>query len=204
MSEPDDPAELWDGDLNEAVIDEWIDETTTFDRVRQVIDVTTEPQPVSRLADRARVSEPTARKYLSALAETGRIKRINAESGVQYMRAPQMLAMRRIAAIHTEHTKDEIRDAIADLKQQRATFKDRHGVETIDELVLTIDAGDEGWTDIARWRQVEQNLKIAQAALTLYHFDPDDSFTAAARAAETSTQTHERGAFGNDVANSTA
>jgi len=122
MTTSDPPENLWEGDLNQAVVEEWTDETTAFDRVRQVVDVTTEPQSVAEIADRARVSPPTARKYLSTMAEDGRVKRIDTDTGSQYMRAPQALAMRRIAAIHREHTKDEIRDSIRELKEERANL----------------------------------------------------------------------------------
>ncbi|MDB2276768.1 ArsR family transcriptional regulator, partial [Halorubrum ezzemoulense] len=68
MTTTDAPHELWEGDVNEAAIEEWKADTTTFDRIRHVSDVTTEPQAASTIAERAQVSEPTARKYLSILA----------------------------------------------------------------------------------------------------------------------------------------
>lgn len=204
MTENDPPKNFWDGDVNEVAVEEWKEDTTAFDRVRHVIDVTTDPQTASEIAERARVSEPTARKYLSTMTEVGRVKRINTDAGAQYMRAPQMLAMRRIAAIHREHTKDEIRDAIKDLKEQRASIKDEHGVDTVDELTLELEAGDNGWEDVARWRQIEQNLEIAQAALTLYGFDPDDSHAAAVRAAASDMDQQERGAFSEKGSRSAA
>jgi len=204
MTEQDAPANLWDGDVNDAAVEEWVEDTTAYDRVRQTIDVTTEPHTANEIADRARVSEPTARKYLSTMADVGRVKRISTDSGATYMRAPQMLAMRRIAAIHREHTKDEIRDAIKDLKEQRTSIQKTHGADTVDELTLDLEAGDDGWEDVARWRQIEQNLEIAQAALALYEFDPDDSHTAAARAAASDTDRRERGAFSDDSSPSAA
>ncbi|MFW5950210.1 MAG: DUF7342 family protein [archaeon] len=208
MPAADSPDGLWEGDVNEAVIEEWKAETTTFDRVRAVIDVTTEPQSAAMIAERAHVSEPTARKYLSALAETGRVKMVATDAGTQYMRAPQMLAMQRISAIHREHTKREIRDAIQDLKEELADFRERYDVNDVDDLVLELEPGDDGWEDVARWQQVEQNLDIAQAALSLYDFDPDDSHSAVARVTESSTasreSTGEHGALSDDPVHSSA
>jgi DNA-binding transcriptional ArsR family regulator len=200
MTTPDAPDGLWEGDVNEAAVEDWKTDTTTFERVRQIIDVTTEPQSASEIGERAHVSEPTARKHLDALAETGRVKAITTESGTRYMRAPQMLAMRRIADIHREHTKDEIRQAIQDLKEERRDFQDRYAVTNVDELTLELEPGDDGWEDLTRWQQVERNLEIAQAALTLYDFDPDDSRSAAARASERGSTAGERGALGDDAA----
>jgi hypothetical protein len=208
MTTADAPGELWKGDVNEASIEEWKADTTTFDRVRSVIDVTTEPQAVTTIAERARVSEPTARKYLSGLAETGRVKAVNTDSGTRYMRSPQMLAMRRISAIHREHTRSEIRDTIQDLKEELSDFREQYDVGDVDGLALELEPGDGGWQDVARWQQVERNLEIAQAALSLYDFDPDDSQSAAARVADSSTvvrdSTRERGALGDDTEQSTA
>jgi DNA-binding transcriptional ArsR family regulator len=208
MTTADAPDELWEGDVNDAAIEEWKADTTTFDRVRTVIDVTTEPQAVSTIAERAHVSEPTARKHLSALTETGRVKAVTTDSGTRYMRSPQMLAMRRISAIHREHTKSEIRDAIHDLKEELGNFREQYNVTDVDELALELDPGEEGWQDVARWKQVEQNLKIAQAALSLYDFDPDDSQSAAARVASSSTvvqgSTRNQGTLSNDTEQSTA
>lgn len=65
-------------------------------------------------------------------------------------------------------------------------------------------AGDDGWGDVARWRQIKQNLEIAQAALALYGFAPDDSHAAAARIAESTTERRERGAFGDETSRTTA
>ena len=199
MTDAESTDDRWEGDVNEAAVEDWTADTTTFERVRQIIDVTTEPQSASEIAERAHVSEPTARKHLSALAETGRVKTITTESGTRYMRAPQMLAMRRIADIHREHTKDEIRQAIQDLKEERRDFQDHYDVADVDELTLELEPGDEGWRDLTRWQQVEQNLEIAQAALTLYDFDPDDSRSAAARASDGRTSARDRGALGDGI-----
>ncbi len=196
------PDTLWTGDVDEAAIEDWTAETTTFDRVRHVIDVTTEPQSVAAIAERARVSEPTARKYLDALSEAGRVKAIETESGTRYMRSPQLLAMQRIAAIHREHTKDDIRDAIRELKDELQGLREAYDVADVDELTVQLEPGDDGWQDVARWQQVTRNLEIAHAALSLYDFDPDDSRSAAARIGDASAvgdSTEGEGALGGDT-----
>lgn len=201
MPDSDAPDELWEGDVNEAVVEEWTDDTTTFDRVQQVIDVTTEPQSANEIAERARVSEPTARKYLDAMSDAGRAKAIRTDAATQYMRSPTVIAMRRIAAIHREHAKAEVRSAVEDLRDELKQLRDDHGVADVDDLALELAAGDDGWQDVARWRQLEENLEIAQAALALYDFDPDDSRSAAARVTGPSRDEvadGERGAFGDE------
>ncbi|OYR59202.1 hypothetical protein DJ83_13305 [Halorubrum ezzemoulense] len=117
-----------------------------------------------------------------------------------------MLAMKRIAAIHREHSKSEIRDSIRDLKTELNSFQEQYDVADVDELTLELEPGDDGWQDITRWQQIEQNLEIAQAALSLYDFDPDDSHAAAARVADTGrvTGSDEYGALSDDSERSTA
>lgn len=188
----------WEGDVNEAAIEDWKEETTTFERVQQVIDVTTEPESAGELADRAHVSEPTARKYLDAMVESGRVKAINTDSGTRYLRSPQMVAMHRIALIHREHTKDEIHESIQRFQREISELQDKHDVPTVDNLVLDLDGEDDSWQDVARWKQLKENLKIAEAALSLYDFDPDDNHRVGARAADGSdgSDRRQRGVFG--------
>ena len=73
MTKVADVTHPWDGDVNEAVVEEWKDETTAFERIVSVIDVTTEPAFASEIAERAVVSEPTVRKHLQSLASVGRV-----------------------------------------------------------------------------------------------------------------------------------
>jgi hypothetical protein len=117
-----------------------------------------------------------------------------------------MLAMKRIAAIHREHTKSEVRDTIRDLKTELNNFREQYDVADVDELTLELEPGDDGWRDITRWQQIEQNLEIAQAALSLYDFDPDDSQAAAARVADSGrvTGSSKYGTLGDDSEQSTA
>lgn len=150
MTDENRPVGQWEGNVNEAIVEEWTADTTAFDRVREVLDVTTEPQTAAAIAERARVSEPTARKHLDVLAETGRVKPIETDAGRTYMRSPQALAMRRIAAIHREHTSNEIRETIRDLKAELATFREQYEVSDVDELAVVLDADDDGWQDVAR------------------------------------------------------
>jgi DNA-binding MarR family transcriptional regulator len=195
---PDAP---WDGDVNDAAVEDWTAETSTFDRVRQVVEVTTAPQTAADIADRAHVSVPTARKHLDALAATGHVKTVPAETARKYMRSPQLLAMTRIAAIHRDHTKDEIRTVIRELKRELDDFREQYDVADVDELTITLAPDDEGWNDVARWQQAAENLEIAQAALSLYDYDPDDSQSA--MAAVSGTATGQRGALGDASAQST-
>ena len=165
---------LWDGDVNEAAVEEWVDETTPFERVKDVLDATTDPEYAKEIAERARVSEPTARKHLSSFVEAGRGEAVPTKSGTAYKRSSQSIAMRRIAAIHREYTKRELTDSIERLRDRIAVLRKEYGANDPDDLACDLESGDEGWQAVARWRTLEQNLDVAKAALSLYDFDPGE------------------------------
>jgi len=171
----------WDGDVNEAVLKEWKGETTAFERITSVVDVTSEPAFASEIADRAAVSEPTARRHLKSLAGVGRITAVPAKQGTRYKRSPSTLAMRRISGLHQQYSKPALQRGIEDLREKLQALREKHDVNDPDDLATTLEAGSDDWTDVARWRSLEQNLEIAKAALSLYDFDPDDTGSARAR-----------------------
>jgi len=175
MTEDHDLTNPWEGDVNEAVLAEWKDETTAFERITSVIDATTEPAFAAEIAERAAVSEPTARRHLNSLAEVGRIDVVPAEQGKQYKRSPNMLAMRRISGLHRQYSKTELQEGIEDLRETIQSFREKHGVNDPDDLATTLDPGSDDWTDVSRWRSLEESLDVAKAALSLYDFDPDDT-----------------------------
>jgi len=59
-------------DINERMVDEWVESTTARERIKEILEETTTYSKVSAIADRARVSEPTTRKYLNELVEEDR------------------------------------------------------------------------------------------------------------------------------------
>lgn len=174
---PDDTelTEPWEGDVNEAALEEWKGETTAFDRITTVVDSTSEPAFAREIAERAAVAEPTARRHLNSLAEVGRVTAISADGGTKYKRSPSTLAMRRIAGLHAHYSKEELQTAIADLREKLAALREEHGVCDADDLATELEIGDDSWTDVSRMRDLEENLDVAKAALNLYDFDPDGS-----------------------------
>lgn len=165
----------WEGDVNEAAIEEWKEATTAFDRITTVVDSTAEPAFAREIAERAAVAEPTARRHLKSLADVGRVTAVPADGGTKYKRSPSTLAMRRIAGLHSHYSKEGLQEAIADLRQKLASLRDEHGVSDADDLATELEVGDDSWTDVSRMRDLEENLDVAKAALNLYDFDPDSS-----------------------------
>ena len=197
MPDDTDLTEPWEGDVNEAVIEEWKEDTTAFDRITTVIDATAEPAFAREIADRAAVAEPTARRHLKSLAEVGRVAAVSADGGTKYKRSPSTLAMRRISGLHATYSKAELQDAIADLREKLAALRDEYGVSDADDLATELNLGDDDWTDVSRWRELEKNLDIAKAALNLYDFDPDGSGSAIAESTASASETDNQSAVGS-------
>lgn len=197
MPDNTDLTEPWKGDVNEAVIEEWKEDTTAFDRITTVIDATVEPAFAKEIADRAAVAEPTARRHLKSLAEVGRVAAVSADGGTKYKRSPSTLAMRRISGLHATYSKADLQDAIADLREKLTALRDKHGVSDADDLATELELGDDGWTDVSRWRDLEENLDIAKAALNLYDFDPDGSGKAIAESAGSASDGDDQSAVGS-------
>lgn len=170
------PDQLWDGDVNEAVVEEWTAETTPFERVREILLATTTPCYAKAIADRARISEPTARNHLRTLVDAGTAETVDTGRGTQYKRSRQTVAMQRISELHTELSRDELAAGIKELRDEIRAYQNEYDATDPDDLVLQLDTeGDEAWMAVAEWRATEESLDIAQAALALYDFDPDDS-----------------------------
>lgn len=165
--------EPWHGDVNDAAVADWIDETTTFDRIVSIIDTTSTPAFASEIAERAAVAEPTARRHLTSLADAGRVEAVAIDRGTKYKRSPSAIAMRRIASLHAHYSKNGLQAAIADLRENLASLREEHGVSDADDLATELEMGDDDWMDVARLRDLEENLQLAKAALNLYGFDPD-------------------------------
>ena len=164
----------WEGDVNDAVLEEWKAETTPFERVKEVLSATTTYQYATSIADRARVSEPSARKHLETLADAGLAETDATGRGTRYKRSRETVAMKRIRELHESLTKDELVEGIRELKSEIEATRAEYEATNPDELALELDADDgDGWAAISRWRALEENLQLAQAALSLYDFDPD-------------------------------
>lgn len=156
----------WTGEVNEAVADEWVAETTPFERVHEVLRTTVEPSTAAELAERARVSEPTARKHAESLVETGHVERVPEGRATRYRRSASAVVLERVEELRRDHSKEELVDAVDRLAERVREYRDEAGVESPAVLAETLATGDEkGWDLLARWRTTERNLAIARAAL---------------------------------------
>lgn len=155
----------WD-DINDHVRAEWKAETTPFERVYEVVEQTHDGQSAAEIAERALVSEPTARRHCKALVNTGFAETERDDQATLYRRNSDRILMSRIHELREEATRDELLDGIKRMKAEVREYEDRYDVVSPEALARKLD-GDEttGWDDLTTWKTTRRNLAVAQAAL---------------------------------------
>jgi len=157
--------ESWD-DINEHVRAEWKAETTPFERVYEIVEQTHEGQSAAEIADRALVSEPTARRHCKALVNTGFAETESEGQTTLYRRNADRILMSRIRELRENTDRDELLDGIRRMKTEIREYEDRYDVVSPEELAQKLDADEtEGWEDLSMWKTTRQNLAVAQASL---------------------------------------
>lgn len=152
-------------DINEQVTDEWVDATTARDRVKEILEETTEYSTASDIAAQARTSEPTARKYLNEFVTDGLGTTRQDGRTTLYKRNERRRIDERIEELRTTHSKQDLIDGIQEMNATLQEFREAYDVDSPEDLAIELEPGDDGWGDVGRWRATRQNLAIAKAAL---------------------------------------
>lgn len=151
-----------DADVNDAAEREWEASTTAFERVESVLGRTTEWQRAGEIAERARVSEPTARTHLTTLTESGRAVLRETGSEARFKRDSDRKRLERVQRLADDHSRAELERAVERLQTRLEAFEAEYGVASPDELVERGD--EEGPDDRSQWRSTRRNLAFAKAA----------------------------------------
>jgi len=123
--------------INEAVSEEWVSETTPYERVRHVIAHTYESVSVDAIADDARTSPKTARKHLNVLANEGFVVTATGEhGGTTYRRSPESLVVEQAADILEQVSTDELTTRIAEMRDQLSSYQSEYSVDSPEELAV--------------------------------------------------------------------
>lgn len=156
--------EGWD-DINEHVEAEWKAETTPFERIYEVIEGTHEAQSAAEIADRALVSEPTARRYLETLVNTGFAATVRDGRTTRYKRDEDRILMTRIRELRESASRDDLLEGIRRMKAELWEYEDEYEAISPEELARNLSGDDDGWDDVTTWKTTRRNLAVAQAAL---------------------------------------
>lgn len=165
-------------DVNQAVRDEWRAETTPYERIREVISRTYTPTDADTLADEACTSPKTARKHLNTLAGDGFVATETGTNGATlYRRSAESLVVEQAGDILSQVSTEELRERIAEMREQLTAFQREFGVESPEELAIDrtnelLDEGEQAGEDpddetIREWKTTRRNLAFANAALSI-------------------------------------
>ena len=165
-------------DVNQAVRDEWTGETTPYERIREIISRTYTPTDAETLADEACTSPKTARKHLNTLADDGFVATETGANGATlYRRSAESLVVEQAGDILSQVSTEDLRERIAEMREQLTDFQREYGVESPEELAIDrtnelLDESEEGDREsddetIRDWKTTRRNLAFANAALSI-------------------------------------
>lgn len=165
-------------DVNEAVSDEWVSETTPYERVREVISRSYTPVSAPTVAEAAHTAPKTARKHLNTLVEDGYVSAELGENGGRtYRRSSESLVVEQAADLLEHVSMEELRGRISEMRTRVRDFQEEFGVESPEELVVErtnqtlTDAAttEEGFDPetVRTWQTTRRNLAFANAALSI-------------------------------------
>lgn len=157
-------------DVNDVVVEEWVEETTPFERVYEIVHQTYDPESADQIADRARVSPTTARKHLRALVNSGEVTTVQHGQTTCYRRSETAIVTEHAQSLLTERTPDEIASGITDMKATIQEWREQYGVESPEEFARELDVTDadsEHGAVLTEWQTTRRNLALAQTALAI-------------------------------------
>lgn len=156
--------------VNEAVVSEWVEETTPFERVHEVARRTYEPESAPEIAKRARTSPTTARKHLRSLVETGAVVTTQDGQTTLYHRSKTALVTEHAEALLAEQTPEQIASSVAEMKTTIRQWQEEYGVDSPEKLARELDIADadsEASAVLTEWQTTRRNLALAEATLAI-------------------------------------
>lgn len=157
-------------DPNDVVVDEWVEETTPFERVYEIARRTYDAESADEIADRARVSPTTARKHLRTLVDAGEVTTTQDGQTTRYRRSETSIVTEHAQSLLAERTPEEIASGIADMKAAIREWREEHGVESPEEFARELGVADADGAHgavLTEWQTTRRNLALAQAALAI-------------------------------------
>lgn len=160
-------------DINEQVTAEWVDETTPFERVREIMKRTYEPQPVGQIAERAHTSENTARKHLGQLEDNGFIDETATPEtrGTCYKRSNESLVLEQANRIRSEVDTTTLASRVAEMQQTVRNYREEFDADSPEDAILSDSKIDR--ETLQSWQTTRRNLNFARVALAVSNAEQD-------------------------------
>lgn len=159
---------------DEAGLDDWVEETTAFDRVHSIATTVSEPQPVSYIADEAHVAENTARDHIERLVDMSILLKFDHGGTSKYAPDPLHLRAELLRELLDEHDHDGLIELKETLLTHLDNWEDEYGVEEPDDLRELASETDDIETiqnlrkTASEWEHVEYRLHVVDDAIKNY------------------------------------
>lgn len=155
----------------------WADGLSARERVREIATTLTRPRSVEWVREQAGISSwQTAKGELEMLAEFGQVQAIEGDDGnTKYAPNYQRRYFAELTELINDHTREELREEVAEIQETIDGWKAEFGVESRADLESTLT--DEGLsagevrrrsTVLRRWERYEDTKRLLKHALQLY------------------------------------
>jgi len=153
----------------------WAENASSFDRVRGVAMSADDPRSAAWVADRAAVAESTARGHLERLVDLGALRTGSEDGATVYEPDPAYVRFREVRRLVDDHDPDELTAFAAEVKDEIATLRETHGVDSPDELrrrATSADTTADETRDLRRaasdWAHYRYRLSLLEDAVARY------------------------------------
>lgn len=158
-------------------LESWIEGLSARERVREIATTLTQPRSVEWVKDEAQISSwQTAKDELEMLVEFGQIHAIEGDDGnTKYAPNYQLRYFHEVTELINDHTRDELREEIANIQERIDEWKAEFDVESRDALESTLTDDGLSGEDVRernrilrQWERYEDNKQLLKHALELY------------------------------------
>ena len=157
-------------------LDPWSEGLTARERVRRIATTLTQPRSVEWVREEAQISSwQTAKDELEMLVEFGQVRTVDVDGNTQYAPNYQIRYFSELAELINNHTREDLREEIADIKEEIDEWKAEFDIDSRTELKLTLI--DDGLSSceirtrnriFREWERGEDNKRLLDHALELY------------------------------------
>lgn len=163
--------------MSDPGLESWKAGLTARERVREIATTLTEPQSVEWIREQAQISSwQTAKDELEMLVEFGQLQTVAGDDGnTKYAPNYQLRYFQEVTELINNHTRDELREQIADIQEEIDEWKADFDVDSRATLETTLTDEELASEEIRRrntvirqWDRYEDNKRLLKHALQLY------------------------------------
>jgi len=163
--------------MTDTGLESWTEGLSARERVREIATTLTQQRSVNWVKEEADIASwQTAKDELEMLVKFGQLRTLTDERGnTRYAPNYQRRYFDELAALINEHTREELREQIAEIQEEIEDWRAEFGVKSRSDLEATLTDEDltaeqirERNAVLRRWERYEDNRRLLDHALELY------------------------------------